>query len=195
MNFSFFVFTVLSAAADVYVSPRPPSSARCVSHGATAAAFQGIPFVAATNGVLVRVRVCTCLCATLNTTLTSSEFQKHPCSTRTLHILPNSNERCNKQRTSHRPTYISQVRRTTCVPPFQHVIPSGFETNYMPKGNLCVYILKIPRLFMVGFFLTVQCGLVRFTKPHRTVRCCLYQNRNAPHRRILEKNNLHRTGP
>ena len=56
---------MLSAAA-VYASPSPPNSVRCDSHGVKAAAFQGIPFVATTNGVLVRARVCACLSATLN---------------------------------------------------------------------------------------------------------------------------------
>ena len=60
-NFSFFVFAVLFAAA-VYVSPRPPSSVRCGRHGATSVAFQGIPFVAGTNGVFVRARLCAFVC-------------------------------------------------------------------------------------------------------------------------------------
>ena len=55
-NFSLFVFTVLSAA-QVCVSPRSPSSVGCGSHGATAVAFEGILFLAATNGAFVRVRV------------------------------------------------------------------------------------------------------------------------------------------
>ena len=63
-NFSFFDFAVpccLLLRCTWYVSPRPPSSARCDCHGATAAAFQGIPFLAATNGVLLRVTVfCSC---------------------------------------------------------------------------------------------------------------------------------------
>ena len=55
-------------------------------HGATAAAFQGtvgIPFVATTKGVSLRVRVCACLCAILNRNgrlqpTPSADFQKHP---------------------------------------------------------------------------------------------------------------------
>ena len=59
-NFRFFIVAVLSAAAVYWcASPRPPSSDRCDTHGATAAAFEGNPFVAATNGILF---ACACLC-------------------------------------------------------------------------------------------------------------------------------------
>ena len=60
LNFSSFVSAVRSAAV-VCVSPRPPSSVRCDSHGETAVAFQGIPFATATNGVFVRACVCACV--------------------------------------------------------------------------------------------------------------------------------------
>ena len=73
-NFSFFVLVALSASVC-----HTPTSVHRESHGATAAVVQGIPFVAATSDVSVRVNVCACLGATLNTiwtiaTHTSSDF-------------------------------------------------------------------------------------------------------------------------
>ena len=56
----FLLQAALSAAAVRYVAPRHPSSVRCGSHGATAAAFQGIPFVAGTNGVFGGACVSVC---------------------------------------------------------------------------------------------------------------------------------------
>ena len=90
INFSFFVFAVLCAAAAVFVSPRPPSSVRCGSRGATAAVFQGIPFVAATSGVLVRVRLCACWYAILNTIWTLGILPLIFKSARAVHRHPNS---------------------------------------------------------------------------------------------------------
>ena len=90
INFSFFVFAVLCAAAAVFVSPRPPSSVRCGSRGATAAVFQGIPFVPATSGVLVRVRLCACWYAILNTIWTLGILPLIFKSARAVHRHPNS---------------------------------------------------------------------------------------------------------
>ena len=124
------------------VSRSPPSSVRFGSYGATAAAFQGIPFVAATNGIFFG---CACLCVLLyvilNTMLTiathtSSEFK----STRAAHKHPNSNERCNKQRTLHRLMYLTScllcVRRNTCVPPFNLRHPRDFKSTKSRRGTL-----------------------------------------------------------
>ena len=86
-KFSFFHFCcAVCCYCGCALSPRPSSSVRRGTHGETAAAFQGIPFVATTSGVFVRVRVCACLYAILNTiwaiaTHVSPEF--HPRSTQT----------------------------------------------------------------------------------------------------------------
>ena len=56
------LFLLRSAA--VHVSPRPPSSVPRGSHGATAVAFRGIPFVAATVFLCVCVPACLCIILT-----------------------------------------------------------------------------------------------------------------------------------
>ena len=73
----------------VCITPSP-SSVRCGSRGATAAVFQGIPFVAATSGVLVRVRLCACWYAILNTIWTLGILPLIFKSARAVHRHPNS---------------------------------------------------------------------------------------------------------
>ena len=76
---------------------RPPSSVRCNKHGAIAAAFQDISFVASTNGAFVRVHVCESLCVILNTiwtfaTRTRSDFLIRSRSTDTLNATGQHSE-------------------------------------------------------------------------------------------------------
>ena len=156
-DFSFFVFALLSAAS-VYVSPRPPSSVRCGSHGATASAFrppssircgshgatavafQGIPFVAATNGVFVRVRVCACLCAILNTIRTianhsSSEFQKLLCNTQGISTATNGRTSSERHIGSYL-VYLPYVSRNSCDPLSTCDTP-GISSQPQPEGEFC----------------------------------------------------------
>ena len=94
------------------LSPCPPSSAYNV-----AAMVQRrpqskvLPFVTATEGVSMRVCLCVFVCHPEHNPddsnphySTSSELQKHPWRTQT-----SQQQRCNKQRTSHRLVYMSYV--------------------------------------------------------------------------------------
>ena len=63
-KFSVFVFAVLRVYdAAVYISPRPPSSVRCGSHGATAAAHEGTAVFPSGPARTVFMRVCVRVCA------------------------------------------------------------------------------------------------------------------------------------
>ena len=55
---------------------------------------------------------------------------------------------------------------------------------------------KISRvLYGARFFLSVRCGSVRVTAPHRTVRFVKEENRTEPHRRISNITEPHRRVP
>ena len=127
-NFSFFAFAVMSAAACCVCITRPPSSVRCDSHGATAAAFQGtgISFVAAMNGD----SACACLCAILNiiwtiATHTSSDFQKHPCNTQDIPIA--TVQQAANLTLAHILTTCT-IRRNNCVPFFSTCDTRGISS-------------------------------------------------------------------
>ena len=140
-DFSFFVVvTVLFADAvlQVCITPSSKPFIRCGSHGTTAAALQGIPFVTATNGASVRVRVCACACHPEHS---EGRFQPTPLyfkSTRAAHGQPNSSGTPAANLTPvpmH--TRCNIVGTRLCSAHYFHLAtPPGFQGNHIPKGNL-----------------------------------------------------------
>ena len=146
LDFSFFVFAVLSVAACCCVCIT--SSSKLCMYVAAAMVqrqphfkCQGIAFVATTHGVLVRVRVSVFVCHPEHNLNNYNPCALASSENRVVHRHPNSNGTTSTEpHTGRIHTRYGVYEGTPVLPLFNlrhdsSIIP-GFQVNYIPKRNL-----------------------------------------------------------